>query len=97
MPRVQFNPEINYGHILTLLALMVSLAGGWFVLTNTVAQNTLRLDTVETNVAELSTQVAEDRAVAISRQIELARTLTQMQADLTYLRDALDRQEASRQ
>lgn len=97
MPRVQFNPEINYGHILTLLALMVSLAGGWFVLTNTVAQNTLRLDTVETNVAELSTQVAEDRAVAISQQIELARTLTQMQADLTYLRDALDRQEASRQ
>jgi hypothetical protein len=92
MPRVQFNPEVNYGHLLTLAVLLVSLIGGWFMLTTTVTANTSRIDRHELAISELTATVAADRAADTARQIELVRTLTQMQADLGYLRQHLDAQ-----
>jgi 23S rRNA U2552 (ribose-2'-O)-methylase RlmE/FtsJ len=90
MPKIQFSPEINFGHILMILALISTIAAGWLALSNTVTANTTRIIRLEIVLSDVANQFAATQERDTTRQIELARVLTQLQVDVSHMRDALD-------
>jgi hypothetical protein len=91
MPKLTFNPEVNYGHILTFLSVTAAAMASLFLWVSTVNQQGLRIDRLELDVAAITADRAAQQERSIAQQIELTRTLTQMQADLAYLRANVER------
>jgi 23S rRNA U2552 (ribose-2'-O)-methylase RlmE/FtsJ len=90
MPKIQFSPEINFGHVLMIVALISTIAGGWLTLSNTVTANTTRIASLEVVVSDVVNQFASAQERDTTRQIELARVLTQLQVDVSHMRNTLE-------
>lgn len=90
MPRVRFSPDFTVGNIITLLVLAVSVIGGWFTLHNSVSANTLAIENNSQAIREVRGDVRTLETSALTSQVELTRILTELQADVRYLRQTID-------
>lgn len=90
MSSVKFSPEISLGGVVTILTLLVSIAAGWTVLSATVEANANRIVALERRADAVETAVSNQREQALQVQIDLARTLTELQSDMRYLRRSVD-------
>ena len=83
MPNIKFNTEVSITGLITILTLIVSLAGGWALLSTNVKSNADRIAALELRTSK----AADDDRTA---QLELVKTLTELQTDVRYLRQAVD-------
>lgn len=87
MPKVELSPTLSLGNVLTIITLILSLAGTWVVLSSDVAKNSARLDALQMQVQEAK-DAAKEQA---NSQIEAVELMTQMRTDIRYLRQAVER------
>lgn len=90
MPTIKFNPEISVTSLITILTLVVSVVGGWTLLSASVNASAARIDTLERKFEEAATTALAQREAAVAAQLDLTRTLTELQTDVRYLREAVD-------
>lgn len=83
MPNIKFNTEVSITGLITILILIVSLTGGWALLSTNVKSNADRIAVLELRTSK----AADDDRTA---QLELVKTLTELQTDVRYLRQAVD-------
>lgn len=90
MPKVEFTPQFSVGNVITIVALVCSLAGGYATIRAITSVNSARLDVLERqlDMAVKDARTASERADR--NQLELVRTLSAMQADVRYLRQTVE-------
>ena len=80
---VNFKPDFSFGNLITIGMLVVSIAGGWALLSTTVKANTARIERIEA-------QQEAQRTTSSQVQLEVVKALTELQTDVRYLRQAVD-------
>lgn len=90
MPHLEFDKRLSLGNIITVGALLVTMATAWATLGESqrsqgrqLVNIDARVDAVESQASELSQRIADER-------VEQTRLLTELQADVRYMRAAID-------
>ena len=78
-----YRPDISLGNLLTLAAMLVGLALGWQALSSSVAEMERKVTKIEIEADKL-----RDRVTA--NELTTQKTLTEIQTDMRYVRQALD-------
>lgn len=90
MPRVNWQPEISLGNLVSVATTIVVLTAGWTALQSDVKAQTSRIDKLEARLLD-NENADRGRDVAVAgdrlRQTEI---LAEMRADLRYLRAAVE-------
>jgi hypothetical protein len=83
--RLQWDPKISLGHIVTILVLLTGFISGYAVLGTTVTQNKEDIDELETNL-EKNTQ-AHENYVPRNEFNLIMRELSDIKAEIRELRN----------
>lgn len=83
MPQLRFRSELSLGNLITILILIVTLAGGWSAMASDTAALKKRMDTVEVKVETIRNNSSDEKA-------KIAASLAALQTDVGYLRKAMD-------
>lgn len=82
--------DVNLGHILTMLTIVVGLATGWQALNGRVEAIERNDKKQDERLIELSQTLKEVLLGIQSDRLENSKTLTKIMVDVGYLRDAFE-------
>jgi pyruvate dehydrogenase complex dehydrogenase (E1) component len=83
-------PTVSLGNWLTIATLLVGMAMGWQAMASTSQHQAKQLQAVEMRVAQMETRMETRVSQDAQKQVELIQALTELRADLKYLREAVD-------
>lgn len=90
MPKIEFDPKLSIGNVVTIAMLALSLAGGWFTLVGTMSANAKDIQNVTERVSAIEANITEMVRQLNAEKVDQTRILTQLQTDMSYTREAVD-------
>lgn len=93
MPRISWDPKVTLGNVLTVVALLVTLIGGYVNLKVELANAGQQIEAVQDQVEALDRDNLPTRMTVLENQIVTSRAQRDKQLD--QMTDKLDRMEAS--
>lgn len=78
-----FSPQISVGNLLSIATVIVGLAMGWQALSSSVAE-------MERKVTKIEIEADKLRDHVTANELTTQKTLTEIQTDMHYVRQALD-------
>lgn len=85
-----FKSDISLGNVLTIGAMTVALAMGWQALSSAVAEMDRKIVRVEQKADKIEGDAERLREKVENRELATQRAVTEIQADLRYVRQSLD-------
>lgn len=92
----KLSKEISLGNLLSMLTMIVGLAIGWQTIVSTTTANATAISKLDQRLTKAEEKVDNTLTTIAGDRVELTKALTELQADLRYLRQAVDKLQASR-
>ena len=93
-PIPKIDPKISIGNLLTMATMVLGLFVGWQTMTVSITQNQQAIVDLEKRLATTVAKADATLDALTTNRVELAQALGELQADMRYLKVAVDRLQA---
>lgn len=96
MTQLEFDKRLSLGNLLTIGAVLFAMAGAWFTMGEVQRAQSRELTSLDNRVSILEQSLQDVMQQISNERLNQTRILTEMQADVRYLRTSLDELRDSR-